>query len=690
MDRVRCNTCKHVNDAGAMTCLRCGSPLPLVNIQVKPDPSEAGGDAPRPGPDKMRPGQVVASRYVIQDIIGRGGMGRIYKVHDNTLNEIVALKTLLPEYVRDKIVVDRFFNEARIARALSHPNIVRVHDIGTADDLVYISMELLHGESLRQTIEGLLPGTRLPVKRILSIFDGLCAALEYAHDYTIHRDIKPENVMVLPDGTIKLMDFGISKLMANTQMTSPSMVMGTPHYMSPEQLRNSANVDARSDIYSVGVMLYELLTGNTPAGLLQPVSETSHQVPPSLDPIVETCLQQSPEKRYQSVTELRAALKEVRDIVEATEAPAEFKQPGAPGVVKSRSDAFKKAIGVALIATILVGAGFGLWRAEKVRTNATKSLAHHATSSRHAFDALYAEGQKLQVQARNRRKELAGSDIEEPVKEVLRKASNELQAAAMNAKTDFRKAIGQVLRASQEFAAVIIWPSDMLFVPASTPVADLLSTRASGEHLEAFFIDRYEVSTSEYRSFTQWPWPSEAPLDESSYPMTYVSYYDALAYASNQNPPKTLPTVAQWDHAVSVAKTRGLLMRADRSVPSPTNSDKTLSSTGELETDSEAADAENARYQKILFSYPDLRLWTQTVSYSYAEGLPKDSQGAPIPTFDTPMVTVGTWIDEFDELTASAPEDIRYESRFEDVGFRCVLALPGSLSGIGKMLESIK
>ena len=158
-------------------------------------------------------------------------------------NETVALKTLLPHFMRDKVIVERFFNEARIARQLSHPNIVRVHDIGTAGDVIYISMEYVAGQSLRGKLEAMPAGKRLPVKTALRVIDELCAALEYAHHYTVHRDIKPENIMLTEDGAVKLMDFGISKLMASGTVTATSMIMGTPYYMSPEQLRDSSRVE---------------------------------------------------------------------------------------------------------------------------------------------------------------------------------------------------------------------------------------------------------------------------------------------------------------------------------------------------------------------------------------------------------------------------------------------------------------
>ncbi|MBM3288830.1 MAG: serine/threonine protein kinase, partial [Candidatus Hydrogenedentes bacterium] len=317
MTKIKCPVCEHTNDAARKDCAQCGAPLPKIRVQASgPKPGPAPGpQAPSPGQSTFRKGQVVAGRYTILDLVGKGGMGCIYRVQDNTLKEQVALKTLLPQYLRDKMVVDRFFNEARIARQLSHPNIVRVHDIGMADQVLYISMEYLHGKSLRNLLEELLPGERLPVKDTLRIMIDLCTALEYAHQYTVHRDLKPENIMIQPDGTLKLMDFGISKLMSTGKLTATAVVMGTPHYMPPEQFKDSSTVDARADIYSIGVILYEILTGNLPTGVPKPASQILRDVPPALDPIIAKCVEPGPAERYANVTELKQALGAVSDML---------------------------------------------------------------------------------------------------------------------------------------------------------------------------------------------------------------------------------------------------------------------------------------------------------------------------------------------------------------------------------------
>ena len=377
MSDVKCTKCGHANSQDRLVCVRCGASLPKRVAQANESPGQAaaGGTRQRPSSVSFRRGQNVAGRYTVIDMIGRGGMGCIYLVHDNTLNERVALKTLLPQFASDKMVVDRFYNEARIARQLSHPNIVRVHDIGLAQEIMYISMEYLQGRSLRAILEGQMPGDRLPVRSALRIMDQLCASLEYAHDYTVHRDIKPENIMVLPDGSVKLMDFGISKLKATTRLTSTSVVMGTPQYMSPEQQQDSSSVDVRADIYSLGVVLYEALAGSLPTGVPKPASQIRREVPPALDPIIMKCVDPDPKQRYQTAKELRAALKPILELAEAGSNVTNVAPRGSG--IRLEGFGIRRIIGVTLAVAVAVLAGAGLWVMEQRRPETPASSTIH-------------------------------------------------------------------------------------------------------------------------------------------------------------------------------------------------------------------------------------------------------------------------------------------------------------------------
>lgn len=562
MAETTCGKCKYPNPEGRNTCARCGTPLPSPRPQA-PSPAGPAAKAAQPNPAKapqeqltFRPGQVFANRYTVLSMIGRGGMGCIYRVHDNALKEEVALKTLLPQFVRDRMVVERFFNEARIARGLSHPNIVRVHDIGMSGSIIYISMELIRGQSLRGMLDALPTGQRLPIALALRVIDELCAALEFAHRHTVHRDIKPENIMLGEDGTVKLMDFGISKLMATTRLTGTSMVMGTPFYMSPEQVRNSADVDARSDIYSVGVVFYEVLTGNVPTGVPRPASQLSHEAPPGLDPIVAKCVDPDPAKRYQSVSELRRAIRPLRELVEGRPLPADLVAPtvNAPEPPSASSGRGRRIAGIVLLLLVLAAASAGLYRVRAMEAKEQSAAEIPATAPNaaapptgrsaeepfRAAEALLerARAQAAEVVASRESLSLHLSDADARWEEARRAHGRHDPAAPRLA-----------LHALQCYAALAAWPSsDMVLVPpGDVTISDAQATGVVS--LPAFFIDRTEVTNQDYARFcaqANWPMPYDLMAAPNS-PVTNVTFYDAQAYAAWAG--KTLPTEAQWARA---------------------------------------------------------------------------------------------------------------------------------------------
>ena len=222
------------------------------------------GAAPRMG-DVLKPGQTLGVRYDIKAVIGTGGMGTVYRAVDRELQEVVAIKTLKPEMLAaDDTALERFKGEIRLARKISHRNVVRTHDLGESNGLYFITMEFVEGTTLKDLVR---QRGRLPQHVLLPIAKQLCRALEVAHDAgVIHRDIKPQNMVVERDGTLKVMDFGIARLATRAPaqgLTEVGMVIGTPEYMAPEQLLGD-EIDARADIYSAGVVLYECLTGRLP------------------------------------------------------------------------------------------------------------------------------------------------------------------------------------------------------------------------------------------------------------------------------------------------------------------------------------------------------------------------------------------------------------------------------------------
>jgi len=228
--------------------------------------AEAGPDA-----NVLQPGQVFAGRYEIVRALGAGGMGAVYRAHDRELGEDVAIKMMHPELLQaDETAVLRLKAETRLARRISHRNVVRTHDFGECDGACYVTMELVEGMTVRQLIE---TRGRLGVAATLAIGTQLAEALDVAHSQgVVHRDIKPQNLLLDADGVLKVMDFGIARLVEHTTvLTQAGMVVGTPAYMSPEQLL-SEDVDGRSDLYSAGVVLYECLTGRLPFEAASPIS----------------------------------------------------------------------------------------------------------------------------------------------------------------------------------------------------------------------------------------------------------------------------------------------------------------------------------------------------------------------------------------------------------------------------------
>ncbi len=266
----------------------------------------------------LKPGMFISDRYEIIDKVGSGGMADVYKARCHRLNRFVAIKVLKPEFSDDKNFVKKFRGEAQSAAGLSHPNIVSVYDVGDDNGLHYIVMELVEGITLKSFIER---KGRLEVKEAVGIGIQIAMGMEAAHtNHIVHRDIKPQNIIISREGKVKVTDFGIAK--ATNSNTITSNAMGSVHYLSPEQARGGYS-DEKSDIYSLGVTLYEMLSGQVPfagdntvsvallhiQGEATPLREVDPSIPISVDKIVQKCMQKKPERRYLSASELIADLK---------------------------------------------------------------------------------------------------------------------------------------------------------------------------------------------------------------------------------------------------------------------------------------------------------------------------------------------------------------------------------------------
>ena len=258
---------------------------------------------------ELAQGEVLAKRYEILRRIGDGGMGVVYAARDQLREEEVALKVMREHLIRDPLARERFVNEARVASSISHPGIVRVYDIHQTSKITFLTMELLNGCTLRDEIQNRLERQqRFSVEEVKQFGLQLCQALTHAHQSTIHRDIKPENIWICEDGTLKLMDFGIARMMRPSQFASTGLSMGTAYYMAPEQLKAQKDIDHRADQYSTGVVLYELLTGQLPQGAVQSPVEIRRNVPSMMSKAVMTCLAGNPKDRHSDMPALEAIL----------------------------------------------------------------------------------------------------------------------------------------------------------------------------------------------------------------------------------------------------------------------------------------------------------------------------------------------------------------------------------------------
>jgi len=260
-------------------------------------------------PSVIRPGVLLQGRYEIESMLGDGGMGRVYAARDRLKDEDVAIKVLRNELLSSMAARGRFLSEAKVSCRLAHPNIVRVFDVGVADGRYFFTMERLNGKSLRQRMQqNQKAKTPFPLDEATAIAHQLLDALRHAHRYIVHRDLKPENVWIEDNGVVKLMDFGISRAYVQTEVTRTGISMGTAYYMAPEQLMNANNVDWRADQYAFGVLMYELLTGRVPMGVIQSLERVRKDIPKDYARAIMRTLSPRPEQRYPSLRELQNVL----------------------------------------------------------------------------------------------------------------------------------------------------------------------------------------------------------------------------------------------------------------------------------------------------------------------------------------------------------------------------------------------
>jgi serine/threonine protein kinase len=323
-----CTKCRCELPDDADFCAACGADLRSFKGHTPPPVTAPPGTPATPfqsigvqetvldtGVPTLEPGAEVDDRYEILDVLGSGGMGTVYRVHDRNLDEECALKIMNPLLLSNEKALGRFVQEARVSRKLTHANIVRVYHLGEWNGLRYLTMELMRGRTLRTWMEQIEAEGRLcPVGLAVDIVAQLLDALEYAHQRMIHRDIKPENVFLVgsePVFRVKLLDFGIARGFERERLTQTRSSLGTPFYMAPEQRKSAGEVDARADLYAVGVVLYELLTNAMPTGAFGKPSEERPELGPEWDTFVFAAMDRLPDNRPASAAEMRSRLEQV-------------------------------------------------------------------------------------------------------------------------------------------------------------------------------------------------------------------------------------------------------------------------------------------------------------------------------------------------------------------------------------------
>jgi len=365
---INCPKCHFDNPEDTRFCGNCAAPLhPLKDISVSQT------ETLKTPIKELTTGSTFAGRYQVIEELGKGGMGRVYKVFDTDIKEKVALKLLKPEIASDRETIERFSNELKYARKISQRNVCRMYDLGKAEGTHFITMEYVHGEDLKSMIRmsiGLTVGT------VLSIGKQVCDGLAEAHSLgVVHRDLKPQNIMIDKGGNAKIMDFGIARSIREKGITGPSVMIGTPEYMSPEQAE-AEEVDHRSDIYSLGIILYEMVTGRVPFEGDTALSiamkhkgespknpkQFNPNIPDDLSGVILKCLEKDKAKRYQTAAEVRSELEKIEKGIPTTDRIVPKRKPPTSREITVKFSLKKLLIPGLVVAALVIAAVIIIWR----------------------------------------------------------------------------------------------------------------------------------------------------------------------------------------------------------------------------------------------------------------------------------------------------------------------------------------
>jgi serine/threonine protein kinase/Flp pilus assembly protein TadD len=360
---MKCPACLFENTSDSKFCKECGTKIDTVLSQGQVSFTRTL-EMPK---DDLTTGVIFAGRYQIVEELGGGGMGKVYRAVDKKLNEEVALKLIKPEIALDRHTLERFQNELKLARKISHRHVGRMYELMEEGGRHFITMEYVPGQDLRALTR---QTGQLSIGKAVSIAIQVCEGLTEAHRVgVIHRDLKPSNIIIDRQGNARIMDFGIARSVHTKSLTGEGTIIGTPEYMSPEQVEGK-EVDPRSDIYSLGIVLYEMVTGRVPFEGDTPFTvgvkhkgerprdpkELNPQVPNDLGQLILKCLEKDPAGRYQSAEEVRADLQKIEQALPTTERAAAKKKLSTSRVITFKFQLKKVVLPALGIVVVLAGA----------------------------------------------------------------------------------------------------------------------------------------------------------------------------------------------------------------------------------------------------------------------------------------------------------------------------------------------
>ncbi len=368
---MKCSKCDFENPADSRFCSKCGTQL-LLSEEIYYAPTKTLETSLK----ELTRGSLFAGRYEVIEELGKGGMGSVYKVFDKEIKENVAIKLLDPVIAADEQRIERFRNELRFARKITHKNVCRMHDLNREEETYYITMEYISGEDLGNLINRI---GQFTVGKSIFIAQQVCEGLAEAHRLgVVHRDLKPQNIMIDREGNAHILDFGIARAFKTRKITDTGMMIGTPDYMSPEQAEGE-EVDGRTDIYSLGVILYEMLTGKVPFEGETPLSialkhkseepqdprEINPQIPAEVSHVILKCLEKDKETRYQTADDLLSELNHIIEGLPTTERVIPKKKSSVERISKIKWRNYILYISAAVVLILLIAVGISLFKSDR-------------------------------------------------------------------------------------------------------------------------------------------------------------------------------------------------------------------------------------------------------------------------------------------------------------------------------------